>query len=74
MNVSFDTILCTRAGYLIGPAQVRPVLVQLAVSLFGLLPLLPGLNCGVAPHVGSAVGAGDVQQGDALELGAFCQQ
>ena len=47
-------------SHLIGSAQVCPILVQHAVAPFGLVPLLPGLDCGVAPHVGAAVGAGDV--------------
>ena len=61
-------------SHLIGPAQICPVLVQDAVGPLGLLPLLPGLDCGVAPHVGPAVCAGDVEEGDALELGALCQR
>ena len=60
-------------SHLICPAQVRPVLVQDAVSPLGLLPLLSGFDCGVAPHVGPAVSAGDVEESDALELGALCQ-
>ena len=34
---------------------------------------LAGLQSGVAPHVCPAVGAGDVEQGDTLELGPICQ-
>ena len=34
---------------------------------------LAGLQSGVAPHVGAAVRAGDVEQGDTLELGPICQ-
>ena len=34
---------------------------------------LAGLQPRVAPHVGAAVRAGDVEQGDTLELGPICQ-
>ena len=57
---AFHKIRSGFESHLIGSAQVCPILVQHAVAPFGLLPLLPGLDCGVAPHVGAAVGAGDV--------------
>ena len=39
----------------------------------GLPDALLGLEAGVAPHVGAAVRAGDVEQGDTLELGPLSQ-
>ena len=39
----------------------------------GFPQTLAGLQPGVAPHVGAAVRAGDVEQGDTLELGPICQ-
>ena len=39
----------------------------------GFAQTLAGLEPGVAPHVGAAVSAGDVEQGDTLELGPLSQ-
>ena len=39
----------------------------------GLPDALLGLEAGVAPHVGAAVGAGDVEESDTLELGPISQ-
>ena len=39
----------------------------------GLPDALLGLEAGVAPHVGAAVRAGDVEESDTLELGAISQ-
>ena len=39
----------------------------------GFAQTLAGLEPGVPPHVGPAVSAGDVEQGDTLELGPICQ-
>ena len=69
--MSLDTFYSS--ADLIGGAQLRPVPVHGAVGPLGLLPLLPGLDRGVAPHVGPAVCAGDVEESDALELGALRQ-
>ena len=61
-------------SHLIGAAQVGSVLVQDTVGPLGLLPVLPGLDAGVAPHVGAAVRAGDVEERDPLELGTLRQR
>ena len=39
----------------------------------GLPDALLGLEAGVAPHVGAAVCAGDVEESDTLELGPISQ-
>ena len=55
---------------LISRTQVRSV--RTGVSL-GLPDTLLSLETGVAPHVGTTVSAGNVEESDTLELGSISQ-
>ena len=56
------------SNVLIGSSQISPSSLLGRVAA-GFAQTLAGLEPGVPPHVGPPVGAGDVEQGDTLELG-----